>query len=495
MSLPLGGDCATMRVMHRAPYVSFAVRATGRRASAADVVAGVVAEVERGLLPAGSRLPPVRVLERRLGISKNTAQAAYEELVARGVLETRAREGVFVAAAGGAAPVPALVLEAPAPRLRPPPAMAEETPGRDEISLSTVFIDPALLPQQRLAECARSVLRQPGLAAQYDARGYRPLREAIARRLSARGIDAGADEVLITTGSQQAIDVVARALEIRRIAVETPLYPYARFLFESTGLDATGLPIDPFRAAGGIDLDRWDALLARAEPAAMYAITSFHNPTGYSYTTGELVGLLELARRYRFGLIEDDWGSDMLSDSEYRPGLRLFGGRNVIYINSFTKKLLPSLRVGFLVAPPSLLPALVAHKRMTTLGNAWLTEAIVAEFLDRGYYDTHLGALHTELDDRYRRCLDALAELMPDGVRWTTPGGGPILWLEVPERVDVRETAAALARRRIRIDPSDGAFTGARHLNGFRLSYAFSPPARLRKGLEALAEELRARLT
>ena len=147
----------------------------------------------------------------------------------------------------------------------------------------------------------------------------------------------------------------------------------------------------------------------------------------------------------------------MLSDGEYRPMLRMLGGKDVLYVNSFTKKLLPSLRVGFIAASPAIVPTLVAMKRLSTLGNAWLTEAIVAEFLDRGYYDTHLAQLQKELDARYAACLQALDELMPDGVRWTRPGGGPTLWLEIPRSVAVRGARAApRAPRRPRLERERG---------------------------------------
>ena len=141
----------------------------------------------------------------------------------------------------------------------------------------------------------------------------------------------------------------------------------------------------------------------------------------------------------------------MLSDGEYRPMLRMLGGKNVLYVNSFTKKLLPSLRVGFVAASPALVPTLVAMKRLSTLGNAWLTEAVVAEFLDRGYYDTHLQALQRALDARYAACLAALDELMPDGVRWTRPGGGPTLWLELPRSIDLPALEAHLPRRGVMV--------------------------------------------
>jgi DNA-binding transcriptional MocR family regulator len=471
--------------MTRSPYIGLHVAAPGRRATAADIVASVQREIESGALPAGSRLPPVRALEKQLGLSKNTAQAAYDELVARGLVEAREREGVFVLAATRFAS-PGTLVDAPAPRLVPPPLSRPDFAGKGVTPLSTVFIDPDLLPTERIAECARSVLREK-MPSFYDAQGYRPLREAIAKRLQARGLDVEADEVIITTGSQQSLDIVARSLSARGIAVETPLYAYAKLLFESLGHPLVGLHLDPFN---GIDLDAWDKALA-GKPALAYLIPSFHNPTGYSYTSAELRGVLDLCAKHGVAILEDDWGSDMLSDGEYRPMLRMLGGKQVLYVNSFTKKLLPSLRVGFVAAAPELVPTLVAMKRLSTLGNAWLTEAIVAEFLDRGYYDTHLQQLQRALDARYAACLAALDELMPDGVRWTHPGGGPTLWLDLPKSIDLAALEAHLLRRGVQVSQTSAAYVGPAHLNGFRVAYAFLPEDQMRRALTITADAIR----
>ena len=202
--------------------------------------------------------------------------------------------------------------------------------------------------------------------------------------------------------------------------------------------------------------------------------------------------MLDLCTEHGVAILEDDWGSDMLSDGEYRPMLRMLGGKNVLYVNSFTKKLLPSLRIGFVAASPELVPTLVAMKRLSTLGNAWLTEAIVAEFLDRGYYDTHLTSLQRALDQRYAACLQALDELMPDGVRWTHPGGGPTLWLEIPRSIDLPTLESHLARRGVHVSNASAAFLGERHLHGFRIAYAFLSESEMRAALTILADSLRA---
>ncbi|HEY5923584.1 MAG TPA: PLP-dependent aminotransferase family protein, partial [Kofleriaceae bacterium] len=199
----------------------------------------------------------------------------------------------------------------------------------------------------------------------------------------------------------------------------------------------------------------------------------------------------DLCAKHGVAILEDDWGSDMLSDGEYRPMLRMLGGKDVLYVNSFTKKLLPSLRVGFVAASPALVPTLVAMKRLSTLGNAWLTEAIVAEFLDRGYYDTHLQSLQRALDARYAACLGALDELMPDGVRWTRPGGGPTLWLELPHTVELPALEAHLTRRGIQITNAASAYVGPEHLHGFRIAYAYLPEDEMRRALTIVADALR----
>jgi DNA-binding transcriptional MocR family regulator len=181
----------------------------------------------------------------------------------------------------------------------------------------------------------------------------------------------------------------------------------------------------------------------------------------------------------------------MLSDSEVRPTLRALGGDGVLYVNSFTKKLLPSLRVGFLVASAELIPALVAQKRLSTLGSPWLTESALAEFLDRGYYDSHLADLHQALDARYHHCLEVLRELMPEPVRWTTPGGGPTLWLDFPRSIQLPAFCQALLARGVFAEDTDSAFFGEPHLNGFRVSYAYLSEGDLRRALEIVAEETR----
>jgi len=390
-------------------------------------------------------------------------------------------------AAPAAGIVAAPVRHPSAPRLVGPDLPRPQPIRSQRLELSNVFIDPELLPHAQLSDCFRSVLANPGLHTFYDAQGHPGLREVIAERLRARGIEASPDEVIVTAGSQQALDIVGRSLEHKVVATENPVYSLARQLFLHLGCRLVPLRLDPFRA---VDLAEWEATLAEQRPSLVYLISSYQNPTGYSYSSAELERLLELSERYGFAILEDDWGSDMLSCSEYRPTLRALGGRNVLYVNSFTKKLLPSLRLGYLLCSEATRDTLVAAKRVATLGNAMLMEATLHEFISRGYYDAHLRRLHGLLDQRYLACLELLREWMPAGVRFSTPGGGPTLWLDLPRSIAVAQLSEQLARRGVYIERAEGHFYQEPHLNGFRVGFAFLSAERLALGMRAVAEEL-----
>ncbi len=474
------------------PYLRLRIDHAGqeRKPTALHIVASVQREHAAGLLPEGSRLPPVRVLQHQLGIAKNTVQSAYQELVARGLVEGRNRRGYFVLQDSRQQLRPVKSIRpAGSTWIEVTTARSASPDNRGLLNLGSTFIDHELLPRERLAQCFRAVLKDPGLPSHYSLHGFAPLREIIARRLAKRGIPARAEDVIITTGSQQALDLVARSLRKRSVAIENPAYGIGKRMLEISQLHLLPLPLNPF---DGIDLEVWRRELAAGRPAALYLTTNFQNPTGYSYSTGELARLLELSQELAFGLVEDDWGSDMLSYSDYRPPLRALGGENVLYMNSFTKKLLPSLRIGYVLANEASRPALLEAKHVATLGCATLIEAALFEFLHRGYYDTHLRALQSELDARYHACLATLEAVMPEGVRWTTPGGGPTLWLELPRCIKLTRLGERLLAKKVVLGATPSTwFFGEPHLHGTRLGYAFLPVPALQRGLDLLAREIR----
>lgn len=257
----------------------------------------------------GCRLPPVRALAHQLGLSKNTIQTAYDELRAQGLVESKDRSGLFVVD-GGEPRSADNPVNVPGPALKAISYVGYSKPKQNGyISLSSVFIDPKILPKEKLTACFKSVLRSPGIQEFNDPQGMPALREKIASRLRDRGMEVDADHIIMTNGSQQAIDLVTRALTNKVVATEDPSYWLGKHLFEMNGIKTIGLPIDPFK---GMDEEIWKERLAEHRPGLVYLTTNFQNPNGYSYTSAEISKVVHWAREFNFGILEDDWGADAI---------------------------------------------------------------------------------------------------------------------------------------------------------------------------------------
>ena len=479
--------------MEKQPYIrfNFDSKNSGRPLKVEQVVAIMRNQIATDRHFKGCRLPPVRALAHQLGLSKNTIQTAYDELRAQGLVESRDRSGFYVAE-GDEPRAFDNPVHVPGPEFKKISYVGYVKPKQKNfISLSSVFVDPHILPKEKLSACFKSVLRSPGIPEFNDPQGMPALREKIAARLRDRGMDAEADHIIITNGSQQAIDLVTRALATKVIATEDPSYWLGKYLFEMNGIKTIGLPIDPFR---GLDEEVWQKRLAESRPGLVYLTTNFQNPNGYSYSSSEISKIVLWAREFNFGILEDDWGAEMLSYSEFKPGLRALGGKNVLYLNSFTKKLFPSLRIGYLAANEKTMGPLLMAKRVSTSATPGIIEAVLFEFLDRGYYDTHLKNVQEELDIRYEHCLGLLRSLMPEEVKWTSPGGGPVLWLELPKRVDLALLEQKLKEQGILIQNATNAFFDKPHSNGFKIGYAFLSQHEMKMALEKTAKEIQRQL-
>jgi DNA-binding transcriptional MocR family regulator len=467
------------------PYIRVNIRVN--RTCTADAIADSIAEdYADGRLPAESRLPPVRVLAHQLGVSKNTVQAAYEELVSRDIVEPRGRSGVFVKSS---TMLTFSSCASPNPHFRP--TAPNHEPPEAVMNLSSVFIDSSLLPVKQLEQCYRLAFEGLGfeVQAKADYQGCLPLRAAIAKRLNDRGFALHAENVITTVGSQHALDLVCRVLKVKRLATEDPCYLGGKRLFELNDVEVIGLPVNPFAWQ---DIGRWETILKEQRPELLYLTTNFQNPTGYSYSTSELERIVKLSSDLGIPVLEDDWGSDMLSHSEYRPPLRALAGANVLYLNSFSKKVLPTLRVGYLAAPESLIKRLVEAKRASIIATPALPEMALATFLQRGYYDSHLKKMQAELDRRYSACLKVLEAVMGPGCRWTLPGGGPLIWLEIPPSVCLDALADRMRQRGYDIDVRVQRMLGATRLHGVPIGFADPKSKALEQGLGTLAAEIQA---
>ncbi|GAA2342606.1 PLP-dependent aminotransferase family protein [Dactylosporangium salmoneum] len=337
-----------------------------------------------GRLRHGERVPPSRALARDLAVARNTVAAAYDRLVGDGFLAGRAGAGTFVAYRGSAT----VARRAPVGPLRPSrrfAALGPEDPATPpaRYDLRIGHPDASLFP---LAAWRRLLGRSLHASADYhDPSGLPPLRSAIARHIGlSRSVRASGEDVLVTSGAQQAIDLVARVLiePGATVAVEEPGYRPVRRLFASLGARVAGVPVD----ADGIVVD-----LIPPSARLVYVTPSHQHPLGIAMSLERRSALLDWAQEHRAAIVEDDYDSEFrYSDRPLEPLQSLDRAGRVIYVGTFSKTLLPSLRLGFLVAPEALRPALRAARRIADWHGEPAAQAALAAFIDEGLLQRHL---------------------------------------------------------------------------------------------------------
>jgi GntR family transcriptional regulator / MocR family aminotransferase len=366
-----------------------------------------------GRLRSGERLPPSRELARRLDVARNTVAVAYERLLAEGFLVARVGDGTYVS---DAAPVASRSRRAPSGRdVRPRPIWRTLPVGLTKPALTYNFSvgvpDSALFPFETWRRLVgREVRRATVGSGQYrDPAGHEPLRAAIARYAGvARAVRAGADDVFVTQGAQQAIDLVGRVViePGDLVAVEEPGYRQARYVFETLGARVAPVPVD----ADGLDVA---AIPSGAR--LVYTTPSHQFPTGVPMSLARRGMLLDWARGEGALVVEDDYDSEFrYSTRPLEPLQSIDREGRVIYIGTFSKTLLPLLRIGYLVAPASLQPALTAAKWLADRHGETFTQAALARFLEEGLLARHVRKATRIYAERHDLVLDLLTRNFAD---------------------------------------------------------------------------------
>ena len=441
--------------------------------------------VRRGQLPPGARLPSIRKLARQVGASPFTVVDAYDRLVARGVIESRAGRGFFVTPQRLSAPLAAIE--------------ALPDPGSDALALARLSMQSmdliaagsGFLPENWLLEAAsagvltrlvRGRRAQPWLAC--PPQGLTELREQIAARLVQHGIAAGAANIVTTYGASQAFDLLARILLAPgdAVLVEDPGY---FVLFEQLRAHHVRLIPVP-RHADGPDLAALEAAARAHRPRAFFMQTLLHNPTGSSAEPAHCHRILSLAEQFGFAVVEDDVYGDLYAGPAVRLA-QIDGLRHVIYVGSYTKLIGPALRVGFVAADAALISRLVERKVLTVLSGSALLECFVSEVLDGGRYKKHVEHTRARLA-RMRR--DARVALESAGIEFdAAPGEGMFLWGRVPAAAPV-EQLVRRARDHSILLASGSLFSpvqGCGQWLRFNVAHSNSPPL-----VQFLRESLRA---
>jgi DNA-binding transcriptional MocR family regulator len=469
----------------------------------------VVARIESRAFPAGFKLPPSRALARELGTHRNTVARAYTELEAAGFVTAGVGRGTFVEAPQRGVPRTAAVVSAdddsrtldmPWTRLLARGVRAEvieraerhvrASGHRDLINLARLQPSPDLIPEQLLRRCIAHVLAHDGAAAlSYAPReGSLRARQVLARDLAARGVPARAEDVLITSGSQQGLDLVARALinPGDTILVEPTTYSGAIDLFTLAGAHLTSVPCDE----QGPDPEAL-ARLARPDVKALYLMPTAHNPTGRTIGLPRRRALVEWSKRAGVALIEDDYAAGLsLDERAPPPHLRALDG-DVIYLSTWSKCLAPGLRLGYLVAPARLQPTLAALKRIVDLGASLALQHTLAEFLERGYMRAHLRRVTREYRQRRDALCGALTKHMPHGVSWDVPSFGVVLWLRLPHGIDPQQVYEEALRRGVMVSPSPVWSPDPGAEAGLRLTFCAEDEERLVSGARRLAQAIK----
>ena len=454
-------------------------------------------DIAEGRLPPGTRLPATRALARTLGLSRLTVEAAYAELQADGLIAGRVGSGTFVSlpppgppATDGAAHRPTW----PAWQLALPRPLGEATvaPAPDVLRLDLGTADPRAFPVAELrAHLQRVLLRDGADALTYgDSAGHPPLRQAIARLLSAQGLPARPEHVLITAGSQRALGLVTTLLAQAgdTVLVEAPTYPGALDLFRARGLRVIGVPMD----GQGLRVDALAPLLALHRPRFLYTIPNFHNPTGTCLPAARRRALVALAAEQGVPLVEDDFVGDLRFDGRAQPPLKaLDPAGHVLYLGTFSKMLVPGLRLGFVLADGPVVARLAELHRCEDLAVSQPLQRALEAFVTIGRYRTHLARSVRQLRPRRDALVAAVRRFLPHDVACQVPQGGLFLWLRLPPGcpTDALRPAALAAGMSYAPGPSffpDPA-DGRRHL---RLCFAAHTPDELTEATRRLGRAI-----
>lgn len=367
---------------------------------------------------------------------------------------------------------------------------------------------PEVFPTERFREACIKVLNTQGSQAlQYGAtEGYEPLREMIARHTARYGVKAKAENVLITSGSQQALDLIAKLLinPGDRILVEAPTYLGALQAFNVFGAEYICVPSDD----DGLQTERLEESL-RLGPKFMYVLPNFQNPGGTTLAEGRRHELVLLAERYGIPIIEDDpYGQLRYEGDHLTPLITLdrqnisgddgYSTGNVLYLSTFSKTLSPGLRLGWIVAPPEVIAKLVQIKQGADLHSSTFTQMVAYEVARDNFLDEHIKLIRKVYGERRDVMLQALEEYFPPEVSWTHPQGGLFLWVTLPEGIDAHRLFEAALKENVAFVAGDSFYAGngyagesRRH---FRLNFSNAQPEQIREGVRHLSVAIKSQI-
>ncbi len=371
----------------------------------------------------------------------------------------------------------------------------------DVISFGGGLPGPQVFPIKRFKEACSRVLDECGeLALQYGStEGYRPLREWIASQAQQFGVPIGVDNILITNGSQQVLDLVGRVFinPGDLIATESPTYISALQAWRVYGARFISVPSDEH----GLVVEKAEEVL-KQRPRFLYVLPNFQNPSGTTLTRERRQRLVELAQHYQIPILEDDpyyplrYEGEPLPriltlDSAARPGEGLAYNGNVIYTSTFSKLLSPGIRLGWVIAPQPVIRKLGIAKQSVDLNTSVFVQMVANEIGRSGFLDEHIEVIRACYKERRDMMLETMAELFPPDAAWTRPEGGMFLWCRLREDVDTAEVLKTALQHKVAFVPGESFHPNGGGKNTMRLNFSFSKPETIREGIARLGRVLK----
>ncbi|HZW13268.1 MAG TPA: PLP-dependent aminotransferase family protein [Noviherbaspirillum sp.] len=360
------------------------------------------------------------------------------------------------------------------------------------ISFAGGLPSPATFPVEHMRAAFDTVLANQGkVALQYGPTdGYGPLREWIAASLSTGGAKISAEQVLMVSGSQQGLDLLAKVLidEGSKVLVETPSYLGALQAFSVYQPEFVSVPTDdhgllPEQVAGVAQGAR-----------LLYALPNFQNPTGRTLSVERRTALVETCARLRLPLIEDDPYGALSYRGEPLPKMIAMNPDGVIYMGSFSKVLTPGIRLGYVVAPLPLVRKLEQAKQAADLHTAQLTQMVVYEAIKDGFLNQHIPTIRKLYSDQCDAMLAALKEHFPASVTWTKPEGGMFIWVTLPKHIDTMKLLDEAIAQNVAFVPGAPFYANTPENNTLRLSFVTVPPEKIREGVARLGKLIASKL-
>lgn len=444
--------------------------------------------IRSGALPPGARLPTVRELAVQLGVTRLTVHTAYSELQSGGWVEATVGRGTFVSA-----PSETISVQTDYGRDLSTPSILNDMvrlarlPGMRSLAMADA--SPDLYPLREFGRALDEALTTGGAAvlSYTPSQGDPLLRTTLADLLRERGLNAAPDEIVVTSGATQAMSLIGRALARPgdTVLVEQPTYLGLLNVLNAQRLCPIGVPVDE----DGMQVDALEALIKEHQPRFIYTIPAFQNPSGVCLSAERRARLLELAERYRVPVVEDDIYSALVYEGSAPPTIKASDRTGqVLMISSFSKALIPGVRIGYIVAGPQFLDRLVMAKQADDLCSPPLLQRALALFIQHGWLAAHLRRAIPRYRERRDALLTAMARSFPSGIHWTTPRGGLCTWVTLPAGTSVTDLYLAAIERGVGFAPGDVFFIDPPAQPFMRLSFSTLPPELITEAAQILGQ-------